>query len=216
MNMTIKVLIADDHTVVREGIRMILAAQGETSVVGEAHNGREAVAKAEALLPDIILMDISMSEMSGLDATRILKTTLPSAKVIILSMHNTSDCVVRALQAGARAYISKDSAGIEIHNAIRTVMNGNIFIGSGVELMSDDVVSSGSAAEINRLHSLSRRERETLTLIAEGKSNIMIAELMNVSLKSVETYRHRLMAKLKIKNISTLVRFAFEQGVVSI
>ncbi|MEI6209437.1 MAG: response regulator transcription factor [Desulfuromonadales bacterium] len=214
--MPIKIIIADDHEVVREGLKLILQTDKRISIVGEARNGREAIAQAEALLPDLLLMDISMSEMNGVEATRILHSSLPSIKVIILSMHITSEFILRAMQAGARAYVIKDSAGIEIHKAIRAVMNGRKFISAGAENQPIGLSVLSEKADHTQLSSLSRRERETLQLVVEGKSNAAIAELMNISVKSVETYRSRMMLKLGISNVPALVLFALRNGIITI
>lgn len=212
--MPVRILIADDHAVVREGLRRILELQSDTEVVGEACDGRDALEKANLLRPDIIIMDISMPELNGIEATGILCASLPQVKVIILSMHNTSEFVFRATQAGAWGYIIKDSAGMEVHKAIRTVMRGRKFMGQGVE--AETSLFSSGKAEQSPLSSLSRREHETLKLMVEGNTNAVISEQLKISIKSVETYRSRMMQKLGINNLPSLVVFALQHGVISL
>jgi DNA-binding NarL/FixJ family response regulator len=214
---SIKVLIADDHEIVREGLKLILEAQDDIIVVGEAKNGREAVTLAHTLLPDVLLMDISMSELNGIEATNLLHTSLPSVRVIILSMHNTIEFIVRAKHAGAKSYLIKDSDGNEIRTAIRAVMKGRQFVGKKVEpLPVSSSLAREKAEQKSPLNSLSKRERETLQLVVEGNTNATIAELLNISHKSVETYRSRLMLKLGINNVPDLVKFALQHGVTTL
>jgi len=211
----IRILIADDHAVVRDGLTMILESLNDLTVVGEAGNGREALAQAEALSPDVIIMDIAMPELNGIEATRMICERLPAVRVIILSMHQTIEHVFRALQAGARAYLLKESAGFSVVAAVRAVMRGQHYFGEGVEAPIK-LKSDYHALTQSPLNSLSRRERETLQLVAEGNSNTTIAELLHISPKSVETYRSRLMLKLGVCNVADLVKFALQHGVTSL
>jgi DNA-binding NarL/FixJ family response regulator len=213
--MPVRILIVDDHAVVREGLKMILELMSDLSVVGEAKNGREALEQAEALGPDVIIMDIAMPEMNGIEATRMICERLPMARVIILSMHQTNEHIFRAMRAGARAYLLKDSAGFSVVAAVRAVMRGQHYFGEGIEAPLK-LKSVHNVLTQSPLDSLSRRERETLQLVAEGNSNTTIAELFNISSKSVETYRSRLMLKLGVCNIADLVRFALQHGVISL
>jgi DNA-binding NarL/FixJ family response regulator len=213
--MPVRILIVDDHAVVREGLKMILESLSDLSVVGEARNGREAVAQAEALLPDVIIMDIAMPELNGIEATRMICEQWPAVRIIILSMHQTNEHVFRAMQAGARAYLLKESAGFSVVNAVREVMRGHQYFGEGIEA-PNKMYSSSQSPPQSPLDSLSRRERETLQLVAEGKTNATIAELFNISPKSVETYRSRLMLKLGVSNLPALVKFALQHGVISL
>ncbi|MBW4056303.1 MAG: response regulator transcription factor [Proteobacteria bacterium] len=213
--MSVRILIADDHILVREGLRTILEAQGDMHIVGEAGDGRNALKMAEALQPDVIFMDISMPELNGIEATRMILLRLPTTKIIILSMHHTNEYVIRAMQAGARAFLLKESAGPSAVNAVRAVMRGRQYFDAGIEV--PPAKRSGSLGSTKTpLESLSRRERATLQLVVEGKSNASIAELFKVSTKSVETYRSRLMLKLGISNIPALVIFALQRGVISL
>ena len=213
--MPIRILLADDHAVVREGLRTILEAQGDMNIVGEASDGREAMNKAEVLRPDVIIMDISMPELSGIEATRMIMLRAPTARIIILSMHHTREYVSRAMQAGARAYLLKESAGCSAVTAVRTVMRGRQYFSEGIEA---PLMKRTGTPELPKtlLESLSRRERETLQLAVEGNTNAAIAERFQVSVKSIETYRSRLMQKLDISNVPDLVIFALQHGVISL
>lgn len=209
--MPVKILIADDHEVIRKGLRMIIfESLCDMVIVGEAGNGHDAVAQAAALRPDVIIMDIAMPELNGIEATRIICERLPATKVIILSMHHSNEHVFRAMQAGARAYLLKESVGFSIISAVRAVMRGQHYFGDGIE--APDMINSHPSP----LDSLSRRERETLQLVAEGRTSSAIAELFNISPKSVETYRSRLMLKIGVSNVSDLVKFALQHGVISL
>jgi DNA-binding NarL/FixJ family response regulator len=213
--MSVKILLADDHAVVREGLRTILELQGDMEIVGEVSNGRDALDKAETLRPDVIIMDISMPEVNGIEATRMIRLRVPTVRVIILSMYHTKEYVCRAVQAGARAYLLKESAGCSAVSAVRAVMRGRQYFGEGIE--TQHMKSAGSVHnQKTPLDSLSRRERDTLQLVVEGNTNAAIAELFKVSQKSVETYRSRMMQKLDITNVPALVIFAIQHGVISI
>ena len=211
--MSVKILIADDHAVVREGLRMILEARGDMTVVGEALDGRDAIEKAEMLKPDVIVMDIAMPQMNGIEATRIICERLPEVKIIILSMHHTNEHIFRAIQAGARAYLLKESAGAGVAKAVQAVMKGEYYYGAGVEAPPKAAPTSRRTRPASPLESLSQREREVLQLVVEGKTSVEIAEILSLSPKSVETYRSRLMLKLAVNNIPALVKFALLHGI---
>jgi len=211
--MSVRVLIADDHAVVREGLRMILEAKGDMTIVGEALDGRDAIEKAEMLNPDVIIMDIAMPEMNGIEATRIICERFPAVKIIILSMHHTNEHIFRAIQAGARAYLLKESAGAWVAKAIHTVMKGQYYFGAGVEAPPKVLRSNGRTHPASPIESLSQREREVLQLVVEGKTSVEVAEILFLSPKSVETYRSRLMLKLGVNNIPSLVKFALLHGI---
>lgn len=207
------ILLADDHTIVRDGLRMILGSSGDAAVVGEAGNGREALAKARALRPDVIIMDIGMPELNGIEAARLIALEQPAARIIILSMHNTREHISRAFQAGVQGYILKESAGAEVVAAVRTIMRGHRYVGRGVEIPPGMRRSEYRDIPKSPLESLSQREREVLQLVVEGRTSVEIAEILSLSPKSVETYRSRLMVKLGIGNIPALVKFALLHGI---
>jgi len=211
--MPVRILIADDHAVVREGLRMILEALGDITVVGEALDGRDAIEKAATLKPDVIVMDIAMPEMNGIEATRIICERLPAVKIIILSMHHTNEHIFRAMQAGASAYLLKESAGAWVAKAIHAVMKGELYFGAGVEAPPKVVRTSRRTPPSSPLESLSQREREVIQLVVEGKTSAEIAEILSLSPKSIETYRSRLMLKLGVSNVPSLVKFALLHGI---
>jgi len=214
--MTITVLLADDHAVVRDGLRLLLEAQGDIKVVGDAANGREAVHQVKRLRPDVVVMDIAMPELNGIEATQQIREGCPSAQVVILSMHYTSEHIFRALQAGARGYLLKESAGVEVVNAVHTVQAGHRYLSQKIsDKVIDNYVHRREAAETtNPLARLSPRERQVLQLVVEGKSSVEIASALSLSHKTVETYRSRLMQKLGISDLPSLVKFAIRQGLI--
>ena len=211
--MQVKILIADDHALVRDGLRVNLEADGRFVVVGDAVNGRDAVGKAEALRPDVVVMDISMPELNGIDATRLISQRLPQARIIVISMHNSSELCYRAMQAGARGYILKESAGEEVVKAVSAVMRGRSFFGGGVALPAEIAGPDTEMSAKSPLESLSSREREIFQLVVEGKSSAEIAATLLLSSKTVDTYRSRLMQKLGVGNIPALVSFALLHGI---
>jgi len=212
--MTVRLLIADDHAVVREGLRLILTAQRDFEVVGEAATGREAVELAQRLKPDVVLMDISMPELSGLDATLALATDDGPPRIIVLSMHASSEYVFEAFRAGARGYLVKESAGREVVEAIREVCRGRRYVSPRIAggVIEDYVRARADAGAKSPLERLSARERQVLQLVVEGRSSAEIGRLINLSPKTVETYRSRLMRKLGVENLAHLVRFAIEHS----
>ena len=213
--MSITILIADDHRVVLDGLRLLLETKGDIKVVGEAVTGREAVQKARELKPDIVIMDIAMPELNGIEATEQISRLLPATRIIILSMHSTTEHVMRALKAGAQGYLLKESTGAELMDAVRAVSAGHRYMSQKIsDILIDKYVDHPDKrlAE-NPLDCLSPREREILPLVAEGKTSLEIAQIIFLSPKTVETYRSRLMQKLGIKNIPDLIKFAIQQGV---
>ncbi len=214
--MTITVFLADDHAVFRDGLRFLLEAQGDIKVVGGAANGREAVRQVAQLCPDVVVMDIVMSELNGIEATRQICETYPSVRVVILSMHYATEYVFRALQAGAHGYLLKESAGIEVVNAIRAVHAGHRYLSQKLsDKVIDDYVRQCEAAEaLGPLARLTPREREILPLVVEGKSSVEIAALLSLSPKTIETYRSRMMRKLSISDLPGLVKFAILNGLI--
>jgi DNA-binding NarL/FixJ family response regulator len=213
--MTIKVFLADDHTVVRDGLRFMLEAQGDITVVGDAADGRQAVNQVQKLKPDVVIMDIAMPELNGIEATQQIRQTCPSTQVVILSVYSNAEHIFRALQAGARGYLLKESAGKEVVSAVRAVCVGRRYLCRKIaETMIDDYVRQRKATlEKSPLERLSLREREVLQLVVEGKSSKEIANILHLSPKSVETYRSRIMQKLNINDIPGLVKFAIQHGI---
>ena len=212
--MTIRILLADDHTILRDGMRVLLETQPDISVIGEASDGRQAVLQAKQLNPDVILMDIAMPELNGIEATAQICPACPSTQVIILSMHSTSEHLFRAFQAGALGYLLKDSAGTEVVRAIRAVHTGKRYLSQRIDPGQLDAAirQTHSAQRPSPLEQLSTRERQVLQLVAEGQSSAEIAARLSLSSKTVETYRCRLMQKLGLGDLPSLVRFAILHG----
>jgi DNA-binding NarL/FixJ family response regulator len=213
--MTITVFLADDHAVVRDGLRAILEAQPDMRVVGEATNGREAARRVAELRPNVVVMDIAMPDLNGIEATQHIRERCPSVQIIILSMHATKEYIRRALQAGARGYLLKDSAGAEVLQAVRAVHAGRRYLSQRVseEILDEYPRPRGAAQADDPLSLLSPREREVLQLVVEGRTSAEIAERIFLSPKTVETYRSRLMAKLGVADLPGLVKFAIQHGV---
>jgi len=208
--MTIRVLIADDHTLVRDGLRALLEADKDIQVVGDAANGRDAVRQAAQLGPDVVIVDIAMPELNGIEALRQIRQVCPSAQVIILSMHSTTEHVFQSLQAGARGYLLKESAGKEVGAAVRAVYAGQRYLSQKIsDWALDDYARQREPGPLERL---SPREREILQLVVEAKSSAEIAAILSLSPKTVETYRSRLMDKLGIGDLPGLVKFAIQHG----
>jgi DNA-binding NarL/FixJ family response regulator len=216
--LTISVFLADDHAVVRDGLKTLLEIEEGITVVGTASNGREATRQVIKIKPDVVIMDISMPELNGIDTTRQILEECSATKVIILSMHTTKEHIQRALQAGARGYLLKESAGAEVVKAIRSVLAGNRYLGQPVsEILIDDYLNGRQADKYtDPLEQLSVREREILQLVVEGNVSAKIADSLCLSPKTVETYRSRIMTKLNIKDIPGLVKFAIRNGLISL
>lgn len=213
----LRVLLADDHTLVRAGIRSLIEAIEGAVIVAEADNGREAVSLAKAHRPDLTVMDISMRELNGIEATLQILAENPDARVLILSMHATEDFVRRALKAGAAGYIVKDSAPLELRMAIEAIRRGEVFVSSRVSQHLVSGLSGGRAhPEQTALESLTPRQREILQLIAEGKSTKEIAFALSVSIKTIETHRAALMERLGIRDVAGLVIFAVRNKLVNV
>ncbi len=212
--MPIRVFLADDHAVVRDGLQFILEDQADITVVGEAANGHEAVAQVRKLKPDVVVMDIAMPELNGIEATRQIRTELPRTQVVMLSVYSSSEHIYRALKAGARGYLLKESAGAEVVIAVRMVHAGRRYLCQKIaDTMIDTYISQRETAEAKSpLGRLSNREREVLQLVVEGKSSKEIANILHLSPKSVETYRSRLMQKLGVHDLPSLVKFAIQHG----
>ncbi len=205
------IMLADDHAVVRQGFRMILAAQWDMEVVAEVSNGREAVEQAERLQPDVCVMDVTMPELNGIEATRRIAKVSPKTRVLALSMHKDSVYVREILRAGAKGYLLKDSSETDFLNAVRAVAQGKGYLSPEV---SDAVLDDYRKHVTNPIDLLSTREREVLQLIAESKTNKDIANGLNLSVYTVEAHRGRIMEKLNLHSIGELVRFAVRNGLI--
>jgi len=211
---TISVFIADDHAIIREGLAALLVAQPDIRIAGTAGNGREALAGVLQAKPAVVIMDIAMPEVNGIEAARQIHAALPQAQIVILSMHAGAEHVFQALEAGARGYLLKESAAKEIVDAVRTVQLGRRYLSAKVaEVLADRV---GRRTAVSPLESLSARERQILKLVADGLSSVRIAEMLHLSPKTVDTYRSRLMEKLNLSDIASLVKFAIQHGLTSL
>lgn len=211
----IKVLLVDDHPVVRKGLHSCLANRDNLKIVGEACNGTEALQKVKELDPDVVLMDINMPGMDGLEVTETLRKDSPRTRVLVLSVHDTREYVMRIVKAGARGYVLKDTPPEELVRAIETVNAGEAYFSPSVAriALNQYVAESDSNSPLTRL---SEREREVLVQIAEGKSNKEIASHLNIGVRTVETHRERIMRKLDIHSVAGLTKFAIANGMVSL
>jgi len=207
----IRILLADDHAVVRRGFQMILAEQTDMEIVGEAGNGREVLELAAKLKPDVVVMDVAMPELNGIEATRRMAENAPHARVLALSMHKDSVYVREILRAGARGYLLKDSVAGDLVSAVRAVAAGEGYLSPAV---SDAVLDDYRRHVTNPIDLLSSREREVLQMLAEGKTNKEIAGILNLSVYTVDAHRGRIMEKLNVHSINELVRFAVRNGLI--
>jgi len=207
----IRILLADDHVMVRQGFRMILAAQPDMEIVGEADNGHEAVELAEKLQPDVVVMDVAMPELNGIEATRRLAASSPRTRVLALSMYKDSVYVREILRAGARGYLLKDAFDRDLLSAVRAVASGEGYLSPAV---SEAVLSDYRRHVTDPLDLLSSREREILQMIAEGKTNKEIASALKLSVYTVDAHRGRIMEKLNLHSVGELVRFALRHGLI--
>jgi len=213
--MSLNVLIADDHTLVRAGIRALLESAPDVAVVGEAGNGRQAVEMARALAPGLVLMDVGMAELNGIDAARQIHAAAPGTRIVMLSMHEDRHYVFESLRAGASGYVLKAAAFAELLSAIATVMDGKNYVSPALSgMVMDDYISraQGGVSPQSELARLSGREREVLQLIAEGRSSAEAAERLRISVRTVDTHRHNIMVKLEIHSIAGLTKFAIRHG----
>jgi two-component system, NarL family, response regulator NreC len=211
MSQKIRILLADDHAVVRQGFKLILASQPDMEIVGEAGNGREAVALAEKLHPDVAVIDVAMPELNGIEATRRMGESAPRTRVLALSMHKDSVYVREILRAGARGYLLKDQVDSDLIAAVRAVARGEGYLSPAV---SDAVLNDYRRHVSDPIDLLTSREREVLQMIAEGKTNKEIATVLNLSVYTVDAHRGRIMEKLNLHSVNELVRFAVRQGLV--
>lgn len=216
--MKIRVLVADDHAIVREGLCIMLGNQPDMQVVGRAANGREALRLVDEQDPDVVIIDISMPELNGIDAIQQMLPRHPRLKVIVLSIHETKPYVFRALKAGASGYLIKETAGLEVVEAVRAVYRRERYLSQRIAdlLIDTSFQKLDSWIEASPLDGLSAREREILQLVAEGKTSQEIAERLTISSKTVDSYRSRLMRKIGVEDLAGLVRFAIQHGVISL
>ncbi len=211
------VILADDHSIIREGLKLLLETQPDIHVIGTATNGRDAVSQVLKLRPDIVIMDIVMPELNGIEATIKIRETNASAKVVILSMYASSEYIFRAFNAGAYGYVLKESAGAEIIQAVRAVKDGHRYLSEKIsDLIVDNFMRQYDIAERKSpIERLSRREREILQLIAEGKTSAEIASIVYLSPKTVDTYRSRIMKKLGVSDHTALIKFSIQHGITT-
>ncbi len=216
---TVSVLLAEDHTIVRQGLAKLLEAEPRIQVIGEARNGREAVTKVEELKPDVVIMDIAMPLLNGIEATRQIKKKRPQTKVIILSMHSHDRFISELFTLGASGYLLKDSSGPDIIHAIESAIEGDTYLSPSIsrKVIEDYVSLKKTKSSREELYSkLSNREREVFQMIAEGRSTKEIAEVLFVSVSTVKSHRANIMEKLEIDNLSQLIHFAIDLGLVEI
>jgi len=208
----IRVFLADDHAMVREGIAALVANANDIKIVGQCGNGLEVVNAVKECDPDVIVLDITMPGLNGLDVCRELRRKIDGIEVLVLTMHSDEQLVARAIENGATGYLLKESAAEQLAEAIRRVAAGEIFLGPGI---SNKALQQIGRIDNDPYEKLSARERQVLQLIAEGKTNRQIAEILNLSTKTIDTHRTRLMRKLNIHDQTSLVKFAIRQGIIS-
>jgi len=210
--MTIRVLLADDHALIREGLRALLATTSDIEVVGEVRTGREAERLVERFRPDVVLLDVAMPDLNGIEAARAIHAKRPATRIVMLSMHATAEYVYRAFDAGASGYLLKEMAVEEVIAAVRAVHGGGQYLSPA---LAQSVPDPGSGYARGPVDSLSTRERQVLQLVVEGHTSSQIARMVHLSPKSVDTYRSRLMSKLGVGDLPALVKFALEHGLTS-
>ena len=211
-----RILIVDDHKIVREGLRSLIEDDGNYEVVGEASNGREALKLARQLVPNLVIMDVAMNEMNGIDATRQLTKSIPDVRVLALSMHSDSRYVKQMLEAGAMGYLVKENAFEEMAAALRSVLTGRLYVSPQASGSILQDIAQGQGTEGEAVSPLTLREKETLQLIAEGHSTAEIAERLFVSVKTVETHRKKIMDKLDLRSVAELTKYAIREGITSV
>jgi len=213
--MPIKVLLADDHQIIREGLRSLVDREADMDVVAEADNGRRAVQLNEKHTPDVVIMDINMPDLNGMEATRQIMSTTPSVKIVALSMLSDQRFITGMIKAGASGYLLKDCAFKELSQAIRTVADGKIYLSPAISGAIREFVSELPEVGSTSVE-LTAREREVIQLIAEGKSTKEVAEVLHVSVKTIETHRQNVMRKLRISSVAELTKYAIREGLTSI
>jgi DNA-binding NarL/FixJ family response regulator len=213
-----RVLLVEDHTLVRSGIRSLLETEKEIEVVGEAGDGREAVELVRRLKPHVVLMDVAMGDLNGIDATRLISNEHPDVRVLVLSMHSDEQYIFEALKAGAKGYVLKSAAVKELMTGIREVAAGRNYVSPSLAsvVMHDYIRRAKGDQVISQVDKLTAREREVLQLIAEGHSSAEVAKSLYISIRTVETHRHNIMEKLGIHSIAGLTRFAIRHRLCSL
>ena len=215
--MSIRVLLSDDHRIMREGLRSLLEKEPDIELVGEAEDGRSTLKLASRLKPQVVVMDISMPDLNGIDATRKLLEKLPSVKVLALSMHTDQRFIEGMLRAGATGYLPKDCASEELVRAIRTVLSNQTYLSPSIaDVVRRDYLSQRREADISVSGVLTEREREVLQLMAEGKNTKEIASRLQVSVKTIETFRQHIMQKLNLYSLAELTKYAIREGLTSL
>jgi DNA-binding NarL/FixJ family response regulator len=215
--MPIRVYLVNDHAAVRKGLRCLLEAQDDMTVVGEAAGGRQAVQEVLQLRPDVVIMDIALSGLSGIEATQQIRQASPSTQIVILSLHTTNEHIFRSFRAGAKGYLLKEYAGQEVVEAVRAVHADRRFLSQQIgEMVLERYLEEHLEDDSNPLERLTSCEKEILQLLAEGKSSLQIGQILHLSTKRAETYRSRLMQKLKIPDLPSLVKFAIQHGLIEL
>jgi two-component system, NarL family, response regulator NreC len=212
-----RILLADDHKLMRSGLKALIEQQPDLTVVGEADDGRQAVALAATLKPDLLVMDIGMPNLNGIEAARQITQANPATAIVILSMHSDESYVLRALKAGAKGYLLKDSAESDLIRAVHAVADGKSFFSPAVSkvLLDDYVRKLQRSGSEDAYDLLTPREREILQLIAEGKSNKDVANFLNLSVYTVETHRSNIMEKLNLRGVPELILYAVRKGIIA-
>jgi DNA-binding NarL/FixJ family response regulator len=214
---TIRILIADNHTLFSQGLRSLVEQQADFEVIAEARDGREALAQCRELRPDVVLMDVVMPGLNGLDATRQIRQETPSTRVLALSMHIDKRYVLGMLEAGASGYLAKDAPFDEVARALRAVAAGHVYLAPSIAgVVVEDYSRRASQSAASAAPALSQREREVLQLLAEGCSARQIARQLHISVKTVETHRRNMLEKLELDGIADLVRYAIREGITSL
>lgn len=213
--MSVRIILVDDHPIVRDGLRAVLENESTMRVVGETGDGLEALSLVETLQPDILVLDLMLPGMGGLEIVRHVQNSMPQIRIIILSMHDSDAFVAEALRAGAMSYILKKSASEELVHAIYEVLAGSRYISSLISKAAVEAYRQAAREEIDLYETLTSRERQVLHLVTEGSTNQEIASRLDISVRTVETFRANLMRKLAVGNTAELVRFAFERGIQS-
>lgn len=209
-----RILIVDDHAILREGVRALLSAADDFEVVGEASGGREAIALAQALEPDVVLMDIAMPDLGGLEAAIEIRKQAPAARIVVLSQYADAEYVRRFIRIGAAGYVLKKAAGADLVSAIRAVLRGGLVLDPSIARTALESPPAEDRPETDDYDALTDREKQVLKLVAEGRSNKEIADLLAISIKTAMSHREHVMAKLQAHNRTDLIRFALRHGVI--